>query len=256
MKVAIVTGAGRGIGAVIASYAAKAGYEVNVWDVDLDAAGAVAADIGGETTAHRVDVTDESAVQAALKGLSAAPSLLVNNAGRVRFGPLMSLSVEDWSTVVHTNLTGTFLVSRAVAALMGPPGGGAIVNISSINGIAAAPNAGAYTATKAAIIMLSEQMALEWGPAGVRVNCVAPGLIQAGMSDAIYADEQVRQLRQAQVPLGTLGTAEQVAECVMFLASPAAAYITGQVIAVDGGLTKAGLQHLARPKLVDSVGPS
>lgn len=254
MSVAVVTGAGRGIGAVIARYAAKAGYAVELWDVDAAAAAVVAEEIGGEARSRQVDVTDESSVAAALAALESAPALLVNNAGRVRFGPLRTLSVQDWTTVLETNLTGTFLVSRSVAPLMESAGGGAIVNISSINGIAAAPNAGAYTATKAAIIMLSEQMALEWGSSGIRVNCVAPGLIQAGMSDAIYADEQVRELRQAQVPLGSLGTAEQVADCVMFLASPAAAYITGQLIAVDGGLTKAGLQHLARPKSVDFVG--
>lgn len=253
MSLAVVTGSGSGIGAVIAGHAAKAGYAVELWDVDVDAATEVAARIGEAATARRVDVTSEDSVAAGFAALPEAPTLVVNNAGRVRFGPLKTLSLGDWKAVVDVNLTGTFVVSRQ-AALRMEAAGGAIVNISSVNGIAAAPNAGAYTATKAAVIMLTEQMALEWSSTGIRVNCVAPGLILAGMSDAIYADAEVRRLRQAAVPLGELGTAEHVADAVMFLASPAAAYVTGQTIAVDGGLTKAGLQGLARPESVDGVG--
>ncbi|MEV4747666.1 SDR family NAD(P)-dependent oxidoreductase [Streptosporangium sp. NPDC049248] len=254
MSLAVVTGAGSGIGAVIARHAAKAGYRVALWDVDEAAAREVASGIGESAQAGKVDVTSESSVAAAFAALDEAPALVVNNAGRVRFGPLRTLSLDDWDAVLKVNLTGTFLVSRHAAGLMEPAGGGAIVNIASINGIAAAPNAGAYTATKAAVIRLTEQMSLEWGPAGIRVNTVAPGLILAGMSDAIYADEEVREMRQAQVPLGRLGTAEQVADCVLFLGSAGAAYITGQTVAVDGGLTKAALRNLARPKTVDSVG--
>jgi NAD(P)-dependent dehydrogenase (short-subunit alcohol dehydrogenase family) len=135
-------------------------------------------------------------------------------------------------------------------------GGGAIVNLASVNGVAAAPNAGSYSASKAGVIRLSEHQAMEWAPLGIRVNCVAPGLIDAGMSDAIYADPEVRRLRQARVPLGRLGSAEDVADTVLFLASEKAAYITGQVIAVDGGLIKSTLASLPRPKTVDSVGVS
>lgn len=258
MSVAVVTGAGSGIGAVIARHAAKAGYRVACWDVDEAAAAATAEGIGEGATSHRVDVTSEDSVVAGFDALDAPPSLVVNNAGLVRFGPLATLSVADWKAALDVNLTGTFVVARHGALRMGVgrtgAGGGAIVNISSINGIAAAPNGGAYTATKAAVIRLTEQMALEWAGDRVRVNCVAPGLINAGMSDAIYADEEIRTLRQGQVPLGELGTAEQVADAVMFLASPAAAYITGQTIAVDGGITVAALARMARPKSVDSVG--
>jgi NAD(P)-dependent dehydrogenase (short-subunit alcohol dehydrogenase family) len=254
MSWAVVTGAARGIGAVIARHAAKEGYRVAVWDVDRDAAEAVAAELGEAALAFAVDVADESSVEAGFDALGEAPALVVNNAGRVRFGPLLTLSVEDWNAVLAVNLTGTFLVSRAAARRMADAGGGSIVNISSVNGIAAAPNAGAYTSTKAAILMLTEQMALEWAPSGVRVNAVAPGLILAGMSDPIYADPEIRQLRQSKVPLGTLGTADDVASAVLFLASAKAGYITGQTLAVDGGLTKAAMLGLARPKAVDSVG--
>jgi len=254
MSWAVVTGAARGIGAVIARHATKEGYRVAVWDVDRDAAEAVAAELGDAALAFAVDVADESSVEAGFDALDEAPTLVVNNAGRVRFGPLLTLSVEDWNAVLAVNLTGTFLVSRAAARRMADAGGGSIVNISSVNGIAAAPNAGAYTSTKAAILMLTEQMALEWASSGVRVNAVAPGLILAGMSDPIYADPEIRKLRQSKVPLGSLGTADDVASAVLFLASAKAGYITGQTLAVDGGLTKAVMLGLARPKAVDSVG--
>ena len=255
-KWAVVTGAGNGIGAVIARLAGKDGYRVAAWDLDGDAARAVAAEAGQGSVGSAVDVTDEDAVAAAVAALPEAPALLVNSAGVVRFGPLLTLPAAEWRAAVEVNLTGSFLVGRTVAARMLDAGGGAIVNLASVNGIAAAPNAGAYSATKAGIIMLTEHMAMEWSVGGVRVNCVAPGLINAGMSDAIYADPEVRKLRESRVPLGRLGTAEDVAATVLFLGSDAASYVQGQTIAVDGGLTKAALSSLPRPRAVDSVGVS
>lgn len=254
MALAVVTGAGSGIGAAIAHHAAKAGYDVAVWDLDADAASRVAAGIGDNATARQVNIASAESVAQAFDALSEAPALLVNNAGIVRFGPLLELSEADWRAVLDVNLTGTFLVSREAAARMIAMGGGSIVNISSVNGVSAAPNAGAYTSTKGAINTLTEQMALEWGPLGVRVNAVAPGLIDAGMSEPIYADPQVRSLRQSRVPLGTLGSAEDIAGAVMFLASDTAGYVNGQVLIVDGGLTKSAMLGLARPQSVDSVG--
>jgi NAD(P)-dependent dehydrogenase (short-subunit alcohol dehydrogenase family) len=251
---AVVTGAGNGIGSVIARHAVKAGYRVAAWDVDGDAGAALAAELGPECVASVVDVADEGSVAAAMAALPEAPALVVNNAGVVRFGPLLELSADDWRRAVDVNLTGTFLVSRAAAARMIEAGGGAIVNIASINGIAAAPNAGAYTASKAAVIKLTEQMALEWGAAGVRVNAVAPGLINAGMSEPIFADAEVRHLRQGRVPLGRLGSADDVAETVLFLGSAKAGYVTAQTIAVDGGITVTALHKMPRPASIDSVG--
>lgn len=255
-KWAVVAGAGNGIGAVIARFAVKAGYQVAAWDIDGHAAASVAADIGDACVATRVDVADEASVQAAVDALPQAPQLLVNSAGLVRFGPLMDLALADWELALRVNVTGAFVVGRAVARLMASSGGGSIVNLASINGIAAAPNAGAYSTTKAGVVMLGEHMAMEWAGLGIRVNTVAPGLINAGMSDAIYADPEVRRLRESRVPLGRLGSAEDVAETVLFLGSEKASYITGQLIAVDGGITKGALLGMARPKSVDSVGPS
>ncbi len=256
MSWAVVTGAGRGIGAVIARAAVAEGYRVAAWDVDGAAAQAVADRLGDAVVPAAVDVTDERSVEAGLDALPEPPAVVVNNAGLVRFGPLATLSLADWEVVLSVNLTGTFLVARCAARRMADVGRGAIVNISSVNGIAAAPHAGAYTSTKGAVITLTEQMALEWAGSGIRVNAVAPGLILAGMSDAIYADAEVRRLREARVPLGTLGTAEDVASAVLFLASDRAAYVSGQTLAVDGGLTKTAVWGLPRPEAVDTVGES
>jgi NAD(P)-dependent dehydrogenase (short-subunit alcohol dehydrogenase family) len=181
----------------------------------------------------------------------------VNNAGIVRFGPLLTLAQSDFESVVNVNLVGTFTASRQVAALMiadGKPGN--IISISSMNGIVPGPNSGAYTATKAAIALLTKQMAVEWGPQGIRVNAIAPGLIDAGMSNAVHADLQIRQEREARIPLRRLGTAEDIANLVAFLASDQSSYITGENILVDGGIAMSILSTLPRPKSVDSVGPS
>jgi NAD(P)-dependent dehydrogenase (short-subunit alcohol dehydrogenase family) len=131
-----------------------------------------------------------------------------------------------------------------------------VVNITSMNGVAAGPNAGAYGSSKAAVALLTSQMALEWGPLGIRVNAIAPGLIDAGMSEPIYADPVVRAARESKVPLGRLGVASDIADVVLFLASEGAAYIHGHNIVVDGGVTGSVIAHLPRPAVVDSVGPS
>ncbi len=185
-----------------------------------------------------------------------APTGVVANAGIVRFGPLTDVSLADWRAVVDVNLTGTFLTARAGAARMMASGRpGSIVAITSMNGVAPGPNAGAYGATKAAVARLVEQMALEWGPHGIRVNAVAPGLIDTGMSAPIYADEDIRRRRAARVPLGRLGTADDVAGAVLYLLSEEAAYVNGTELLVDGGVTRSVIATLPRPAAVDSVGP-
>ena len=185
--------------------------------------------------------------------LPEVPTAVVNNAGIVRFGPLLDLPLTDWELALRVNLTGTFIVARGAARLMSGAGG-SIVNIASVNGLAAAPFSGSYSSSKAAIVMLSQQMALEWAGAGIRVNTVAPGLIDAGMSEPIYDDPMVRELRQQRVPLRKLGSADDVAVAVLYLISEKAAYITGQTLAVDGGISIAALNALSRPASVDSVG--
>lgn len=259
-RAAIITGAGRGIGEAIARAAASAGYFVGVLDRDADRAEQVAASIGGVSL--EAAINDEEQVHLALDRFAnlsglAAPDLVVNNAGIVRFGPLATLSADDWRETVDVNLTGTFLVSRASAVRMIDAGtGGSIVNITSINGVAPGPNAGAYGATKAALVLLTQQMAIEFGPYGIRVNSVAPGLIDGGMSEPIYADQIVRAAREARVPLGRLGTVEDVARVVLFVGGPEAAYLTGENIVVDGGVVRSIIATLPRPDSVERGQPS
>ena len=237
----LVTGAAGGLGAAIAAVAQDAGYRVGVFDV-RPAAG---------TESYLGSVTDRAAIEAALDAFG-APDVVVNNAGIVRFGALAELSIADWQAVVDVNLTGTFLMAQAAAQRWIAAGrAGTIVNVTSMNGVVAGPRAGAYGATKAAVALLTAQMALEWGPHGIRVNAVAPGLIDAGMSAPIYADAAIRHARESKVPLGRLGTGDDVARTVLFLASDAAAYITGQNILVDGGVTGSVIAHLPRPTTVD-----
>jgi len=251
LKSLVVTGGGRGIGEQICRQGAAAGYRVGVLDRDAVAAGRVAEAVAGQPLV--ADICDEDAVQRALDGFGTV-SALVNNAGLVRFGPLAELSVEDWRQVVDVNLTGTFIVGRAAARRMAEAGGGAIVNITSVNGLVPAALGGAYGSTKAALQLLTQQMAVEWGPSGIRVNAVAPGFIDAGMSEPIYADPETRRVRSGGVPLKRLGTAEEVADAVLFLLSDRAAYITGHNLVVDGGVNMNVLALLPRPRAVDSAG--
>ncbi len=245
MKTMMVTGAGAGIGEAIACAAAAAGYRVAVLDVDAARAAAVALSLK-DGVAFGVDVSDEQAVDAVLRSLGAAPDVLVNNAGIVRFGPLLEHSLENFKAAVNVNLIGTFVTARAVARGMLERGSGVIINMSSINATHPAPGSGAYPATKAAIVSLTQHMALEWGPGGVRVNAIAPGFIDAGMSTPIYANPRVRELRGGAVPQRRLGTAQDIANAVLFLASDQGSYINGHELIVDGGVVNSVLAGLPR----------
>lgn len=244
MKNAIVTGAGAGIGAAIAKALSDAGYRVGVMDVNADNARAVA-DSLPEAVALAGNVTDEAAVAAAFDMFGKAPDVVVNNAGVLRTGPLNELSVADFRLVVDVNLTGVFVVAREAARRM-EQNGGTIINLSSVNAVHPAPNVGAYAATKAAIANLTEQMAIEWGPLGIRVNAIAPGFIDAGMSTPFLADPAVREIRSKGVPLKRLGLAEDIANAVVFLASEQASYINGHQLVVDGGVINSVMAQLPR----------
>ena len=244
----LVTGAAQGIGAHLARRAVDAGYRVGALDIAFPHA------LGPGIEHLEASVTDDDAVEAALNAFG-TPDAVVNNAGIVRFGPLLGQDLADWRAVLDVNLTGAFIVARAVARRWidaGRPG--AVVNITSINGVAAGPNGGAYGPSKAAVALMTSQMAIEWGPHGIRVNAVAPGLIDAGMSEPLYADPATREARSSKVPLGRLGSADDVASMVLFLISSDAAYVTGQNIVVDGGVAGSVIAHLPRPASVDGVG--
>ena len=245
MKSMVVTGASSGIGEGIARAAAAAGYRVVLLDIDAARVAAVASSLD-YAVGYEVDVSDEAAVEAVLNKDSVVPDVLVNNAGIVRFGELIDLSLEHFKAVLNVNLVGVFVTARAVARRMLARGNGVIINLSSINATHPAPGSGAYPATKAAVVSLTQHMALEWGAGGVRVNAIAPGFIDAGMSTPIYANPRVRQLRGEAVPLQRLGTAQDIANAVLFLASEQGAYINGHELVVDGGVVNSVLARLPR----------
>ncbi len=255
---AIVTGGGRGIGEEICRTAAARGYRVGVLDIDGDGARRVASSIDG-AVALVAAVNDEDSVLSAFDEFETevgdVVDLVVNNAGIVRFGSLAELSAEDWRSTLEVNLTGTFLVGRTAASRMAATGrGGAIVNLTSINGVSPGPYAGGYGSTKAAVGILTAQMAIEFGPDGVRVNAVAPGFIDGGMSEPLYADPATREARSSAVPLRRLGTPADIASVVMWLGSDEAGYVTGQNLVADGGVISSVLANLPRPANVDGVG--
>lgn len=247
MKQAIITGGGGDIGIAIAALASKQGYRVGVLDINADLVDPVAKNLVNAVPLV-ADIRDQASVEAAFEAFGETPDLLVNNAGIVRFGPLVEQSVQDFQDVVNVNLVGSYIVARTAANLMLNNGGGAIVNITSMGGIHPAPGGGAYGATKSGLAQLTQLMSVEWGPGGIRVNAVAPGFIDAGMSAPFFKDPAVREQRGKGVPLRRLGTAQDVANTVMFLASDEAAYISGQEVAVDGGVINSVLAQLPRER--------
>ena len=244
-KLALITGAGNGIGAAIATAAHRAGYRVGVMDADADAARAMAAQLG-DAIAVPCDVTDEKAVDRALATLGAVPDLLVNNAGIVKFGHLLDISVDDFRRVLDVDLVGAYILSRAVGRGMRERGSGNIVGISSINAITPSLGTNAYAAAKGGLVNMTKLLALELGPFGVRVNSVSPGFVDGGMSTAVFANAKTRELRTNAVPLRRLGSVEDIANAVMFLASDEATYIHGQDLGVDGGLVHSLLSQIPR----------
>jgi len=255
----IVTGSARGIGEAIARAGAGSGSRVGVLDVDGEGARRVADSLPG-AVALTAAVNDEAGVVAAFDTFAdqvgGPPDLVVHNAGIVRFGSLAELSVDDWRDTLDVNLTGAFIVGRTAAVRMGERGSGSIVNLTSINGVTPGPYAGAYGSSKAAIALLTAQMAIEFGPLGVRVNAVAPGFVDGGMSKPLYADPATRETRSSAVPLRRLGTPEDIARVVLWLGSDDAGYVTGQNLLADGGVSASVLANLPRPAAVDGVGGS
>ena len=248
-RIAIVTGGGGGLGAAIAAQLAEDGFRVAVLDANEAGALAVAGTLPG-ARGYGVDITDEAAVavivERVAEDMGGAPHVVVNNAGMVRFGNFIEMSVADFRRVLDVNLTGAYIVTRAFAPGMMARKAGSIINITSINAVAPSPDAGAYPTSKGGLITLTEHLALVLGPHGIRVNAVAPGFINAGMSAPIYADADVAAVRGKTVPLGRLGEAADVAHTVSFLASDKAGYIHGQHILVDGGVSISLKNHLPR----------
>jgi len=247
-RVAVVTGGATGIGFAIASRLARAGYDVAVADIDSAGAdraaeelrglgrraAAVCGDVGERADAFRM-------IEAAARDIGDV-DLLVNNAGIARLGPLASFPEADWRELFRVNVDGVFFCCQAVLPRMMARRRGSIVNISSWNGKLGAPNFGAYSATKAAVISLTQALAREVASSGIRVNAVCPGIVAGTpMRKAVERNGQAFGLppsseRAKTIPLGRLATPEDIAHMVAFLASDEAAYVTGQAVNVTGGL--------------------
>lgn len=238
MKVAIVTGASRGIGREIATHLAQAGYKLVLnYRSNIEELETFIASIQAEATLVKGDITSfedaEQLVQTAVSTYGRL-DLLVNNAGITKDTLLVRMSEEDFDSVNNTNLKGTFNCSRHAAKVMFKQRYGSIINISSVVGIAGNIGQSNYAASKAGVIGFTKAVARELAPRGVRVNAIAPGFIATKMTDVL--SEDIKKATLQNIPMGTFGAAEDVANLVVFLASEQAKYITGQVIQVDGGM--------------------
>lgn len=241
LSTVLVTGASRGIGREIARQFALAGYRVAIhYNKHADEANDLREQLtaqGCEAMTVRADISDSAQVSAMVDAVEArfgGVDVLVNNAGVAQQKLFDSISDIEWRHIFAVNVDGCFYCCRRVLPHMIRQKGGVIINISSVWGITGASCEVAYSASKAAVIGLSRALAKEVGPSGIRVNCVAPGVIDTDMNSGL--DEQTIAELKAQTPLGTIGSAADIAATVLFLASPAAKFITGQVISPNGGL--------------------
>ncbi len=240
-RVVVITGAGAGIGRDSALAFAREGAAVAVLEVRAVRAEQTAELVrqaGGTAVAFPCDVRDGEQVEQAIAAVAerfGRIDVLFNNAGTTRPGDVVSVSIEDWDMVLDVNLRGTFLVSRAVLPQMLALGRGAVINMGSVDGLAGDARMAAYNAAKAAVVNLTRSMAIDFGPRGVRVNCICPGLVGTPAVLRMFSDES-RQRMQAATPLGRIGRPGDIASLAVFLASDDAAYINGTTVVADGGL--------------------
>jgi NAD(P)-dependent dehydrogenase (short-subunit alcohol dehydrogenase family) len=243
---ALVTGAGDGIGAGIASVLAQRGWRVAVNDIDPDDAGESAGSVGGVAIVGDVGTDAGGVVDAAAEALGGLDAL-VNNAGIHRRAALADATVDDLDAVYRVNLRAVVIGSQAALPHFEAAGAGAIVSVSSIAAFTPQMDVGLYTAAKAGVSAFTAQAAVEWGPRGVRVNAIAPGMTRTAMVEAVYADEELHAKRRAMVPVGRIGTPEDMGRVTAFLLSEDAAYVSGQTIVVDGGFTRVLIDQLPHP---------
>lgn len=241
-KCALVTGGGSGIGRAVCLAFAREGADVGVADVSLEGSEVTAQEVrksGRKAVALRVDVTEPASVQAMVnQGVAALGriDLLVNSAGVREIVPFLQLPFAEWQRVIATNLTGTFLCSQTVAQYLVAQGrGGKIVNLASVAGLMAVPNRAAYVSSKHAVVGLTKEMAMELADKNIQVNAVAPGVVRTSMTE-LYFDkpEIVEGLKRAH-PAGRWAQPEEIANLILFLASPEADFITGATFPIDGG---------------------
>ena len=236
-QVALVTGASRGIGAAIAATLATAGATVIGTATTEAGAAAITAALGGNHRGAVLDIASDESVQALLsdvQGNEGAPTIVINNAGITRDSLLLRMKAEDWDSVLSTNLSGVYRVCKACLRGMMKARHGRIISIASVVGIMGNPGQANYAAAKAGIIGFSKSLAREVGSRNITVNVIAPGFIDTDMTRVLSEDQRNAML--VQVPLGRLGDSREIAAAVAFLASDAAAYITGETLHVNGGM--------------------
>jgi NAD(P)-dependent dehydrogenase (short-subunit alcohol dehydrogenase family) len=254
-KVAFLTGGGSGIGAQIARHFADEGARVVITDVDPDAAASIAEEIGAAATWHVLNVTDEAAVVAVLGEAADAMGgldIVVNCAIRMAPGLLVDLTTDQWRTVLDVGLVGPFVVGREAAKIMIANGtAGSMINMSSNAGLAPYPGAGAYSTTKAGLIMLSKQQAIEWAPYGIRVNAICPGHVDTPLT-AYLQDPEIRAGRTAVTPLGRIGQPADIAAAAVYLASDESGWTTATELVIDGGIVASIYNHMPGRKWRDT----
>jgi NAD(P)-dependent dehydrogenase (short-subunit alcohol dehydrogenase family) len=243
-KVALVTGAARGIGLATAKRFLAEGWRVALLDIEGELVNkAVAGLANPDALALTCDVADATQVARAMEQVAqrfGRLDALINNAGVAVFAPLLETSDADWNRILAVNLTGPFICTKAAIPLLRKAGGGAIVNITSISSLRASTLRSAYGTSKAGLAHLTKQLAVELASLGIRVNGVAPGPVDTAMAKAVHSAE-IRADYHDAIPLNRYGLEEELAEAIFFLSSDRASYITGQVLAVDGGFDAAGI---------------
>lgn len=241
--VAVVTGGGGGLGCEIARGLADFGARLVIADLDLPRAVSVAkalVEAGSAARAVHVDVTSAESARRLASDVADGDGrvdILVNAAGVLALAPAAELSPETWSRVLQVNLTGVFLVSQAIGAVMLRQGRGKIVNLASVSSTVANPGYAAYAASKGGVVQLTRVLGVEWGRAGVNVNAIGPALIETELTRTYLADEAWRAAALARIPVGRFGQARDIVGAAIFLASSASDFVVGQTIYVDGGRT-------------------
>lgn len=252
-KVCVVTGAASGIGLALAQALCGVGARVALWDRDAErvaeAAQALKAS-AGKALALPCDTADEASVlhaaQAVRERLGPA-QVLINNAGLLRAGSLSSISLADWNHVLAVNLTGYLLCARSLAPQMREHGMGSMVHVASISASYPQSHSGAYSASKAGVLLLSRQLAVEWAGQGIRSNAVCPGMIRTALSQPFYQQPGVEAARSAATASRRIGEPVDIANAALFLASPRSAYVNGAELSVDGGMPSMLMDLVPRP---------
>jgi NAD(P)-dependent dehydrogenase (short-subunit alcohol dehydrogenase family) len=250
-RVCVVTGAGGGIGRAVAVNLANAGAHVAAIDRDEQGLEKTRAELkGNRHVIAPCDVTSAGSIASASDTIEKAlgpAGVLVNAAAILRPGSLDTLTLAEWNMVISVNLTGYFLCAQAFGAQMRRERRGSLVHVASIAGSHAQAKSGAYSVSKAGAVMLSQQLASEWGPDGVRSNVVSPGLVITPMSQAFYDTPGVTERRSAMTPMRRIAMPQDIADAITFLASDRSSYINGDEITVDGGFTRTIMNTIPRP---------